>query len=312
MHGTFDPYGGVDYAMCVRRTGLDAALVATARAAGADVRAHARVTDLIFADGRVRGVHYVDVDGTEHAVHANLVVGADGRRSAPASTATGATARAPTVGSPRSGATAPNSAPPFPCDDGLVLVLLQPPVERVDEFRGNLERTYRDTVAAIPGLALRLRGCRLEGRIRSATGVESYFRRSSGPGWVLVGDAGHFKDPVTVQGIRDALHYGRLLAEVVAPVLGNSVALDRALARWEQRRERECLPVYQWTNVLARGTAMTHLDCELYRHAERDPAVANDRAETLTAGIRRTPFCRRRRCARLAREAKTERSLLRS
>src|SRR4051812_48163701 len=42
---------GVDYALCVRRTGLDAALVERAREAGADVREGARVTDLVWSGG---------------------------------------------------------------------------------------------------------------------------------------------------------------------------------------------------------------------------------------------------------------------
>ncbi|MET8876524.1 hypothetical protein [Nocardia sp. NPDC004604] len=103
--------------------------------------------------------------------------------------------------------------------------------------------------------------------------MSSYFRRSSGPGWVLPGDAGHFKDPVTAQGIRDAPHYGRLLGESVAPVLDDPRALDRRLRAWERRRECECLDMYQWTIRLARGEAMTAIEVELYRAAVADPAL---------------------------------------
>jgi 2-polyprenyl-6-methoxyphenol hydroxylase-like FAD-dependent oxidoreductase len=109
--------------------------------------------------------------------------------------------------------------------------------------------------------------------VRSATDTTSYFRRSAGPGWALPGDAGHFKDPVTAQGIRDALRYGRLLGEAVAPVLDDPVGLDAALRAWERRRESECLETYQWTNQLGRGEAMTPLEVELYRSLAGDAAA---------------------------------------
>jgi hypothetical protein len=103
----------------------------------------------------------------------------------------------------------------------------------------------------------------------------SYFRRSAGPGWALAGDAGHFKDPVTAQGIRDALRFGRLLGEAVAPVLEHGPhALDRTLAAWARRRDRECAETYAWTNTLGRAEAMTPLEAELYRAAAADPEIA--------------------------------------
>ena len=100
-----------------------------------------------------------------------------------------------------------------------MLRLLQPPVTRAADFCGDTEAEYLRTIKAIPGLPDQLRGGELVGGVRSATGIESYFRRWSGPGWALPGDAGHFKDPVTAQGIRDALRYSCLLGEAVTPVL---------------------------------------------------------------------------------------------
>src|SRR6202022_3155524 len=97
-------------------------------------------------------------------------------------------------------------------------------------------------------------------KIRSRLAPAPYFRRSSGAGWALPGDAGHFKDPVTAQGIRDALRFGRLLGEAAAPVLYEPRTLDRALLGWERRRERECLETYAWTNALGRAEPMTALE----------------------------------------------------
>ena len=287
---TFAPVDGIDHALCVRRPGLDAALVATARAAGADVREGERVTELLWSGDRVSGVRCED--GSE--LHAPLVVGADGRRST--------VARLVGADSPyrhnengracyyayfedvggrwrgiaaqwRAGAELGTA---FPCDGGRLLVLVMPPVERIAEFREDLQAAYERTLRALPGLDGRLVGCEQATKVRAATDTTSYFRRSSGPGWALPGDAGHFKDPVTAQGIRDALRYGRLLGEAAASVLDEPAALDAALLAWERRREAECLETYQWTNVLGRGEAMTPLEDELYRTLAQDEAMTRE------------------------------------
>ena len=288
---TYTVVDGLDYGLCVRRPGLDAALVATAREAGADVREGATVRQVLVEDGRAVGVRYSDRDGREHELRAPLVVGADGRRSAVAR-AVGAerpeleraNGRGCYFAYWRDGGAGPRSTAAqwrhgrelvtaFPCDDGLVLVLLMPPVERAGEFADDLAGEYERTVAAVPQLARRLRGATRASKVRHTTSTASFFRHSSGPGWALPGDAGHFKDPVTAQGIRDALRFGRLLGERAAPALDDPRALDRALRRWERGRDRECLPMYAWTNKLARGEEMGALEVELYRRGADDPEL---------------------------------------
>ncbi len=321
VSGSYTPVDGIDYALCVRRPGLDAALVASARDAGAEVREGARVTEVVREGRRVAGVRWTDADGAEQEIRAPLVVGADGRRSTVARAVGAADARRSrpsgracfyaywedarpewraTAAQWREGAELGTA---FPCDDGLTLVLLQPPASRADEFRSDLQSTYESTVAAIPGLAERLRGARQATKVRAATGIESYFRRSSGRGWALAGDAGHFKDPVTAQGIRDALRYGRLLAEAAAPVLEDPRRLDSVLARWERTRDRDCLEVYRWTNVLAKGKAMSALEMELYREAENDPDLARQMLDVFSRVARPSSVFSARRTLRLAARA---------
>jgi flavin-dependent dehydrogenase len=305
VRGTYTPVDGIDYALCVRRTGLDAALVETARSAGAEVREGARVTELVSDGGRVAGVRWTDADGGEHELRAPLVIGADGRRSTVARL----------VGAERPHRACPSGracfyaywedARPdwrstaaqwregselgtaFPCDDGLLLVLLQPPAGRAAEFRADLAGAYTRTALSIPGLAERLAGCRQATKVRAATDIASYFRHSAGRGWALTGDAGHFKDPVTAQGIRDALRYGRALAEAAAPLLDEDpVRLDAAVARWERERDEDCLEVYQWTNIVARGEPMSALEVELYRMAAEDPRVARELLDVFSRSAR--------------------------
>jgi flavin-dependent dehydrogenase len=299
VRAPYTPYEGIDYAMCVRRTGLDAALVTTAKQAGAEIRERARVTELVWQHGRVSGVRYTDADNVFREIRAPLTIGADGRSSTVAGLV--GVRDKPFLHAP-SGRncyygywrdTKPEwrdtavmwradalLGTAFPCDDGLVLCLLQPPVDQSPRrVTSGVEEFYRSMIEQIPGLNDRLRGCELVGKVRSGLNIASYFRRSAGPGWALAGDAGHFKDPVTAQGIRDALRYGRLLGEATATLLDappalDPTAIDTAVLSWEQRRLRECIDVYQWTNRQARGAALTPFELELYRAADANPVVA--------------------------------------
>src|SRR5262249_47472971 len=77
------PKGGVEALFAPRRWLLDRALVDAAVAAGADVRHRLRLPRLLRrGDGRVEGALLTDGEGGARGVLADLVVGADGLRSA--------------------------------------------------------------------------------------------------------------------------------------------------------------------------------------------------------------------------------------
>ena len=70
--------------------------------------------------------------------------------------------------------------------------------------------------------------------------MQGYFRRSAGPGWALLGDAGHFKHPGTAQGIGDAVEQAHHLAET----LSHSEADAAKYERWRDERAAEH---YEWS-----------------------------------------------------------------
>lgn len=325
VRARYTPVGGIDHGLCVRRPGLDAALVETARAVGAEVREQTTVTQVLWERGRAAGVRARGPDGREYELRAPLVVGADGRRSRVAAQA----------GAERLRRSSPNGracyfaywrdAHPgqrhvaaqwregrelgtaFPCDGGLLVVLLMPPVDRIGEFRADLAGAYERTIAAMPGLTARLEGCERRTKVRQATDTTSYFRRACGRGWALPGDAGHFKDPVTAQGIRDALRFGRRLGELAAPVVHDAAALDRALAGWERERDRECLETYHWTNELGRAAELSPIEAELYRAAAGDPELAGAMLDVFSRTRRPGEVLSAARGARLTGAALTRR-----
>jgi len=74
------------------------------------------------------------------------------------------------------------------------------------------------------------------------------YRRASGPGWVLSGDAYHYKDPVDGQGIYDALLETKLLDRALAPWLSGSRSWDDAMATYT-REAREATHAMFMTTV---------------------------------------------------------------
>lgn len=303
--GRYSPIDGIDYGLCVRRIELDAALVATAREAGAEVREGTKVSELVWENGRVAGVRANDRDGGLHELRAPLVIGADGRRSTVARLAG---AEEPFLSNPNGRACyyayfddphpgwrdtaaqwlqGAELGTAFPCDGDLTLVLLMPPLSRVPDFKANKESEYDRTIAELlPDLAERLKGCERQTNVVAATDLPSYFRRSTGPGWALVGDAGHFKDPVTAQGIRDALRFGRLLGLAAAPTLDEPGTLARSLEAWERQRDVECLPFYHHTNQLARGRELNPLDIELHRYYADHPDGSRELLDLYSRQVR--------------------------
>ncbi|HYF24616.1 MAG TPA: FAD-dependent monooxygenase [Baekduia sp.] len=283
--GRFSPVDGIDYALSNPRPAFDLALVETAREAGAEVRERTSLVDVVWRDGRAAGVRLRDRDGTEHVVRAKLVVGADGRRSltayrvgADAPYRGSANDRGaaffycddPQIGTAWRGRLAQLRAGTthtfvFPCPDGRLLVLFMGPQSDVAAFRRDPMGTWDRLVQENPLARERLEGAANHTKVRSTASMASFFRRSSGPGWALVGDAGHFKDPVIGQGMRDAMRFGRLLGEAAAPVLDDPQRLDRALLAAERRRDRECLATYHWGNRESRVTTPTPLVKEVLR-----------------------------------------------
>jgi len=217
----------------------------------------------------VSGVRYRDAEGAEHELAARLVVGADGRRSTVAAlvgawrpyrlsrNGRGLVFRylddplaggveAQTYYQWREGDSFAFAFPTTPA--GRLLVLLMGPRE-ASIARRDPEDYWQSKLRAHPGLAARVGGAPPGSKLRSTGDTPAFFRASSGPGWALAGDAGHFKDPVTGQGMRDAMFAGRTLAEHVLPELDDALAVDRATRAWEAERDRECLPAYHFANA---------------------------------------------------------------
>ncbi len=241
----------------VRRSVLDEILVDAAREAGATVRMDAKVTDLLRERGRVCGVRI-----GEEELRARLVVGADGRRSTVAKLA--GARRYNVVPNQRAiywahfENTTEAPDPVFiyhrwadklviscPADGGLRVVIVLPELAQIDAFRQDLEPSFMAHALACEPVARVLEGATRADKIVGVVRWEGYFRDASGPGWVLVGDAGHFKDPAPGRGIGDAFGQVDELAPRLASALaGSDEALDAQMAEWGRWRDEQSAERY--------------------------------------------------------------------
>ena len=221
--------------MSVRRFLLDPILRDAAVEAGAEVLMSTRVTGLRRDGGRVTGVTAVS-EGEERALAAKLVVGADGRNSTVAELA--GARKYNVVPGERFGywrffADADPGPVPglvyhrwegrlvisLPSDNGLYLVVVLPAMSFLPEFREDREAAFMAQARSCAPVADALAGASPVGKMVGMLKFECFFCESAGPGWALVGDAGHFKDPAPGQGIGDAFRQ----AEAMAPVIVGSI-----------------------------------------------------------------------------------------
>ncbi len=259
----------------VRRPTLDAALLDAARDSGVDVRTRTPVTGLLHDDrGRVSGVHTRDA-----TVHARLVVGADGRDSLVAREvgarryATYSAPRfaawsyyrgaRPDAGRLRIGRFGSTALIATPTDDDLLLVGVVPAVDERAAFLADRDAGFDARLQQWPELADVVRGARREGPMRIVPDWQAYFRESAGPGWALVGDAGHFKDPAAAQGITDALRQAEGLAAAIASGLDEDV--DAATHAWWRARDDDCRDMHWFARDMGAAGTTTPVMTEVVR-----------------------------------------------
>lgn len=224
-----------------RRNLLDATLVKAARDAGAEVRFRTSFRDVIKDDtGRVTGARLVDRDGSVYDVHADIVIGADGRRSTVAKrvgskaihTADTSVAciftyveglqddgyrwyYAPELG-----------AGVIPTNDAAHCVFVAAERSRVRNMvrQKGASDAFLDLLSATnPALGQDVRSAKNATDPVFFSGEHGFMRQAVGAGWALVGDAGYFKDPLTAHGITDALRDAEILARAV--IAGSAQAL---------------------------------------------------------------------------------------
>jgi flavin-dependent dehydrogenase len=256
--GLYTPIDGYDRMAVIRRTALDKAIVDTALEAGAEGRFGERVVDLIGSGTDQDPVAGVVLENGDR-VRARWVFGADGRASTVAGRL-GIDKERPLKGEisflfgywrgiPDNGyATLEIHEREFASrsavEDGLHLLIAMGDADLTRGTEGERHRKYVELLQRFPemlepGL---LEQAELVGNVVVAPEslMRGFFRKPTGPGWALVGDASHFKHPGTAQGIADAAEQAIHVAEALS-------GSHPSLSEYEAWRDARASEHYEWS-----------------------------------------------------------------
>ena len=175
-----------------------------------------------------------------------------------------------------------------PTNDGLTFVGIAWPHAEFARVRADIGKAYRAAAATLPWVADRLASAEQAGRFVGTADLEGFFRTASGPGWALLGDAGYHKDPITAQGMTDALLHAELLAAAIVDGIAGAVRVDLALADYGHRRDAAARPMFGLTADLARLAPPT-ADMRALLAALRDNPVETGRFLGVIAGTVAVP-----------------------
>jgi 2-polyprenyl-6-methoxyphenol hydroxylase-like FAD-dependent oxidoreductase len=296
LEGTFTEIGGWDRSLSPRRVVLDRAIAEAAMDAGAQIRFGTKVRGLIGGGTEGDPVRGVELDdGT--TVEADRVFGADGRASSVAgmlhlpkrdqresdmSMVLGYWRGIGPVERMTIAAREDRGFNRIPCEDDIdLLVALGPP----DFTRGGAEdreRRYHETIRGFPEEvfdASKLDGAEMISDVIVApeTMLRGFFKQAAGPGWALVGDAGHFKHPATAQGISDAIEQALYVAEAFT---GD----DPGLAGYEEWRASRAEGHYDWSFQFGRFPR-EELAGPVFDGVRADPEAEQDFRDTMTRAV---------------------------
>ncbi|HEX4262172.1 MAG TPA: tryptophan 7-halogenase [Acetobacteraceae bacterium] len=253
------------HAYQVPRADFDAALFAGARRAGARALERMRVVDLGFAAAGARArVDAEGEDGSRHRYAPRFVLDASGRETFIAGRLRSKRAdkrrsTASVFAHFRSVAPSGNSADGYisihltadgwfwmiPLSDGLTSVGFVGDQAAFRHRDGSPAALFHHRVRSSPTVRTRMAGAE---QVTEVHAVGNYSYRASagwGEGWMLIGDAFGFVDPVFSTGVLLAMTAGELGAEVAGAWLADARA-GRAAARRAEARQRSAMDAFSW------------------------------------------------------------------
>ncbi len=293
--GTFTPIDGFDRGISVRRVALDKAFVDTALAAGVDGRFGERMVGLVGSGTEEDPAAGVVLEGGDE-IRAKWVFGADGRASTVAAKLGIEKERAQRGeiafmwaywnGIPDDGMGTTDILDDailirWAVEDGLTMLTATGPDEFTHGSREDRLRNYREVLAmfpdSIPPGQLEAGEMVSDLVVAPEPLMRGYFRRPTGPGWALLGDALHFKHPGTAQGIGDAV------AQAVY-VAGRLSGLDASLDGYEAWHEARAAEHYDWSFAWGRFPRPGASE-KLFRGWAAEPDAAQDMRDILTRRV---------------------------
>ncbi|HYO93694.1 MAG TPA: NAD(P)/FAD-dependent oxidoreductase [Polyangiaceae bacterium] len=279
LHG--DATALVQTYMGVRRRVLDKVLVDAAGAAGVEVREGCAADGLLMDGDRVVGVSGRTREGTPFQERARIVIGADGRNSFLARAlklpkydervkctfAYWSYFSGFSLGEARILRRGRLSAAIVPTNFGQNMVLIWGPGEWFQSFRHDMKENHQRALEYVSpelGAMVKEQGTREE-RFYGTPDQAAYMRPLFGPGWVLAGDAGSFKDQCTATGMTHAFRDAELISAAIDAGLSGKQGLDASFEGYERRRRSQSSAAYyDYVCTLAEMKPLRHDELLLF------------------------------------------------
>jgi flavin-dependent dehydrogenase len=240
----------------VERSEFDKMLFDRAAELGADCHDQTRLLDVRFDDaGKATGVVIRDADGKQHEIDCRVVIDGTGQQSFIANkcglkeinqdlkkAAIWTYYRDAVRGEgDNEGATIIMQTETrdawfwfIPLSRGITSIGCVADNDYLLKGRGKPEEVYFEELARCPGLKPRLENATRLGEIRTAKEFSYMTKQSAGDGWVLVGDAFGFIDPVYSSGVYFALEMGIKAGDAVIEGFAKNDLSGQQLGCWTE------------------------------------------------------------------------------
>ncbi len=240
----------------VERSEFDKMLFDRAAEVGAECLDQTRLLDVLFDDaGKVRGVVVKDADGVTHEIKCRVVVDGTGQQTFIANklglkevnpdlkkaAIWGYWRDALRGDGDNEGATIILHTESkdawfwfIPLSRGITSIGVVADNDYLLKGRGKPADVYNEELTRCPGLMPRLEHATRLGDIRTAKEFSYMTRQHSGQGWVLVGDALGFIDPVYSSGVYFALEMGVRAGEAIVEGFGKNDLGPAQLGNWTE------------------------------------------------------------------------------
>lgn len=243
----------------VQRADFDKILFDNAAEKGADCFDQTRVTKLILNDDGSHAAELKTSTGESKTVNAKVIVDATGQQSMIANKlrlkeTDPELKKAAIWGYFKNAARNPVGEPEVTCilhtkdknswfwyiplSDGGVSVGLVSNNDFLLKGRSTPSKTFYEEVENCIGIQRRLKSANLDGDIHVAKEFSYTTRQHAGDGWVLVGDAFSFIDPVYSSGVFLALKSGELAADAINEGLKIGDLSEKQLGCWTEDYEK--------------------------------------------------------------------------
>lgn len=240
----------------VRRSEFDHLMLLNAAEHGVKVHEGARVLEVLFDGSRAIGVKVRMADGTARTVKADVVVDAGGQSSMIIDRF-GLREWDPVLKKTALWTYWKGAQRDTGRDEGATLVIqtkgkhgwfwyipLHDDIVSVGVVAGgdylfknrdtkDYETIYFEEVAKCPGLQPRIANAERADIFRAQKEYSYRAKQAAGDGWVLVGDAFGFLDPLYSSGVLLALTSGSMAADVICDGLAKGDTSEKQLRRWE-------------------------------------------------------------------------------